>query len=133
MAVDARATLGGTPPVSSRAPADRDVARLAAKATAAAMAVGAIGFGLWQVRSIVISLLLALTFAAAIRPGVEWLHDHRVLGAMKDKRALSQISGHQEMDGPDQAAARGASQLAASRAAGLPTWAVLDSNQRPWD
>ena len=78
MAVDARTTFGDTPRVSSRAPGDRDVARLAAKATAAVMAVGAIGFGLWEVRSIVILLLLALTFAAAIRPGVEWLDDHRV-------------------------------------------------------
>src|SRR5262249_13221888 len=32
----------------------------------------------WQVRDIVILLLLALTFAAAIRPGVEWLVAHRV-------------------------------------------------------
>jgi predicted PurR-regulated permease PerM len=57
---------------------DRDVVRLTAKATAAAIAVGAIGFGIWEVRSIVILLLLSLTFAAAIRPGVEWLNRHRV-------------------------------------------------------
>jgi hypothetical protein len=49
-----------------------DVARTAAKATAAAVVVVAIAFGLWKVRSIIIILLLALTFAAAIRPGVEW-------------------------------------------------------------
>src|SRR6478736_5121765 len=33
---------------------------------------------MWQVRSVLILLLLALTFAAAIRPGVEWLGRHRV-------------------------------------------------------
>src|SRR5262249_10410195 len=54
------------------------VARVAAIATAAAVGVGALAFGLWAVRSIVILLLLSLTFAAAIRPGVEWLQRHRV-------------------------------------------------------
>lgn len=57
---------------------DRDITALAAKATAAGVAVIAFAFGLWQVRSIVILLVLALTFAAAIRPGVEWLQRHRV-------------------------------------------------------
>ena len=56
----------------------RDVTRTAIKATAAAVAVVAIAFGLWKVRSIIILLLLALTFAAAIRPGVEWLTRRRV-------------------------------------------------------
>jgi len=57
---------------------DRDVTRLTAKATAAALAVGAVAFGIWQVRSLVILLLLALTFAAAIRPGVDWLRQRHV-------------------------------------------------------
>jgi predicted PurR-regulated permease PerM len=55
-----------------------DMTRTAAKATAAAVIVVAIAFGLWRVRSIVILLLLALTFAAAIRPGVEWLRRRHV-------------------------------------------------------
>lgn len=55
-----------------------DVTRTAAKVTAAAVVVVAIAFGLWRVRSIVILLLLALTFAAAIRPGVEWLRRRHV-------------------------------------------------------
>jgi predicted PurR-regulated permease PerM len=55
-----------------------DVTRTAAKATVAAVAVVALAFGLWKVRSIVILLLLALTFAAAIRPGVEWLRRRHV-------------------------------------------------------
>src|SRR5262249_47493553 len=55
-----------------------DMTRTAAKATAAAVVVVAIAFGLWRVRSNVILLLLALTFAAAIRPGVEWLRRRHV-------------------------------------------------------
>jgi predicted PurR-regulated permease PerM len=77
MAVDAQTDRASRESVIA-APVDRDVARLAAKATAAAVAVGALTFALWQVRSVVILLLLALTFAAAIRPGVEWLNRHRV-------------------------------------------------------
>ena len=57
---------------------DRDIARLAAKATAAGLAVVALAFALWRVRDIVTLLVLALTFAAAIRPGVEWLQRRRV-------------------------------------------------------
>jgi len=49
-----------------------------AKATAAALAVVALAAGIWQVRSVLILLLLAVTLAAAIRPGVEWLGRHRV-------------------------------------------------------
>jgi len=57
---------------------DGDITRTVAKASAAALAVVAIAFALWQVRSVIILLLLALTFAAAIRPGVEWLRRHHV-------------------------------------------------------
>src|SRR5207248_2926481 len=56
----------------------RNPTRATATATVVAIAVAAIAFGLWQVRSIVILLLLALTFAAAIRPGVEWLRRRHV-------------------------------------------------------
>jgi len=52
------------------------------KATFAAVAVVALAFGLWKVRSILILLLLALTLAAAIRPGVQWLHRHKVPEAL---------------------------------------------------
>jgi AI-2 transport protein TqsA len=61
-----------TPESSSR------VARVAATAAAAALGVAVLLFGLWAVRSVVILLLLSLTFAAAIRPGVEWMQRHRV-------------------------------------------------------
>jgi predicted PurR-regulated permease PerM len=57
---------------------DRDVLVTAARAAVGVIAVAAIAFGLWKVRSIVILLLLALTFAAAMRPGVEWLRRRRV-------------------------------------------------------
>ena len=55
-----------------------DLTMRVAKATAAALAVAALGFGIWQVRSVLILLLLSLTFAAAIRPGVDWLRGHHV-------------------------------------------------------
>jgi len=72
------ATTESPNPVKREPIARQDVARVAATATAAAVAVGALGFGLWAVRSVVILLLLSLTFAAAMRPGVEWMQRHRV-------------------------------------------------------
>jgi predicted PurR-regulated permease PerM len=59
-------------------PTRPDVMLTAARATAGAIAVAAVAFALWKVRSIVVLLLLALTFAAAMRPGVEWLHRRKV-------------------------------------------------------
>jgi predicted PurR-regulated permease PerM len=57
---------------------DHELTVRVAKATAAALAVGGLAFALWQVRTVIILLLLALTLAAAIRPGVEWLGRHHV-------------------------------------------------------
>jgi predicted PurR-regulated permease PerM len=62
-----------TPPERTVTTGDGDLTVRVAKATAAALAVGAAAFGIWQVRNVLILLLLALTLAAAIRPGVEWL------------------------------------------------------------
>src|SRR5262249_59403461 len=59
-------------------PPARNLARAGAATTAGVVLVAAAAFGIWQVRDIVILLLLALTFAAAIRPGVEWLVARRV-------------------------------------------------------
>src|SRR5262245_25448934 len=59
-------------------PSGRSVVRISATAAAAAAAVAVLGLGLWAVREIVILLLLSLTFAAAIRPGVEWMQRHRL-------------------------------------------------------
>jgi predicted PurR-regulated permease PerM len=57
---------------------DRNLTVGVAKATAAALAVVALAFGIWEVRSVLTLLLLAITLAAAIRPGVEWLGRHRI-------------------------------------------------------
>jgi predicted PurR-regulated permease PerM len=62
-------------PTSASAP---DPMRTAARAAVGVIAVTAIAFGLWKVRSIIILLLLALTFAAAMRPGVEWFRRRKV-------------------------------------------------------
>lgn len=59
-----------------------DAAITAARAAAGVIAVAAIAFGLWKVRDLIVLLLLALTFAAAMRPGVEWLRSRRVPGAL---------------------------------------------------
>jgi predicted PurR-regulated permease PerM len=77
VAVDARTGVRKRDSIPSNA-SGGDVTRTAVKATAAAVVVVAIAFGLWRVRSIIILLLLALTFAAAIRPGVEWLTRRRM-------------------------------------------------------
>jgi predicted PurR-regulated permease PerM len=69
-------------PSSAPEPSRPDIALTAARAAAGAIAVAALAFGLWKVRSIVVLLLLALTFAAAMRPGVEWLRRHRVPGPL---------------------------------------------------
>jgi predicted PurR-regulated permease PerM len=66
-----------TQPAEDTSP-DRDLTVRVAKATAAALTVAALAFGLWQVRAVIIFLLLALTLAASIRPGVEWLRRHHV-------------------------------------------------------
>jgi predicted PurR-regulated permease PerM len=66
------------PQERSEPTSDRDLTVRVAKATAAVLAVAALAFGMWQARSVLILLLLAVTLAAAIRPGVEWLRRHRV-------------------------------------------------------
>jgi predicted PurR-regulated permease PerM len=72
-----------TPEPSERpATARRDLVVAGAKAGAGAIAVAVLAFGLWKVRSIIILLLLSLTFAAAMRPGVEWLHGRKVPKAL---------------------------------------------------
>jgi predicted PurR-regulated permease PerM len=60
------------------APPERDFFRIGARTTTGAVLIIVLAAALWQVRSMLILLLLALTFAAAIRPGVEWLHARRV-------------------------------------------------------
>lgn len=53
-------------------------ARRALIATAVAVGVVALALALWKLRLIVALVFVAITWAAAMRPGVEWLARHRV-------------------------------------------------------
>ena len=55
-----------------------DIARKSFVATTVAVAVVAIALALWHLKVLVAILLLALIISAAMRPGVEFLHRHRV-------------------------------------------------------
>jgi len=52
--------------------------RIAARAAIGVIVVAAVTFGLWQVRDVVILLVLSLSIAAAVRPGVDLLKRYRV-------------------------------------------------------
>jgi predicted PurR-regulated permease PerM len=54
------------------------VARKAAIATLVVLGLLALALGLWKLRVLVSLFFLGLVIAAAMRPGVEWLHDRRV-------------------------------------------------------
>jgi predicted PurR-regulated permease PerM len=54
------------------------VARQAAVATAVAVGVVVLALALWKLKLVVTLLFVAMTFAAAMRPGVDWLAQHRV-------------------------------------------------------
>ena len=54
------------------------VARQAAIATAVAVGVVVLALALWKLKLVVTLLFVGMTFAAAMRPGVEWLARHRV-------------------------------------------------------
>ena len=69
MAIDGSTEERGT----AGAPVAKDTMWTAARAAVGVIAVVAIAFGLWKVRDMIVLLLLALTFAAAMRPGVEGL------------------------------------------------------------
>ncbi len=55
-----------------------DVARKSFVATSVAVAVVALALAIWHLRVLVALLLLAVIIASAVRPGVEWLREHRV-------------------------------------------------------
>jgi predicted PurR-regulated permease PerM len=55
-----------------------DVARKSFVATAIAVAVVATALALWHLKVLIAVVLLAFIIAAAMRPGVEKLHEHRV-------------------------------------------------------
>jgi predicted PurR-regulated permease PerM len=54
------------------------IARRALIATAVAVGVVALALALWKLRLIVTIVFVAMTWAAAMRPGVDWLQRHRV-------------------------------------------------------
>ena len=54
------------------------VARKAAIATLVVLGIVVLALALWKLRVLVSLLFLGLVIAAAMRPGVEWLHDRRV-------------------------------------------------------
>jgi predicted PurR-regulated permease PerM len=55
-----------------------DVAKKSFVATTVAVAVIAIALAVWHLKVLVALLLLAMIIASAMRPGVEWLHRHRI-------------------------------------------------------
>jgi predicted PurR-regulated permease PerM len=65
------------PAVQAQEPGE-SVARRALIATAVAVGVVALALALWKLRLIVTLLFVAMTWAAAMRPGVDWLHRHRI-------------------------------------------------------
>ena len=59
-----------------------ETARKAAIATIVVIAIVAMTLALWQLRVLLSLFLLGLVFAAAMRPGVDWLRRHRVPGGV---------------------------------------------------
>jgi predicted PurR-regulated permease PerM len=55
-----------------------DVARKSFVATVVAVAVVVSAFALWHLKVLIAMFLLAIVIAAAMRPGIEWLHTRRV-------------------------------------------------------
>src|SRR5919197_5244591 len=55
-----------------------ETARRTAVATLVVIGLVAVALALWKLKLIIALLFLGFAIAAAMRPGVEWLHDHRV-------------------------------------------------------
>src|SRR5215467_11641109 len=65
------------PATQAREPGE-SIARRALIATAVAVGVVALALALWKLKLIVALVFVAMTWAAAMRPGVEWLRRHGV-------------------------------------------------------
>jgi predicted PurR-regulated permease PerM len=65
------------PEVQPREPGE-SIARRALIATAVAVGVVALALALWKLRLIVTLVFVAITWAAAMRPGVDWLRRHGI-------------------------------------------------------
>src|SRR3954465_12046561 len=55
-----------------------ETARRTAVATLVVIGLVAVPLALWKLKLIIALLFLGFTIAAAMRPGVEWLHERRV-------------------------------------------------------
>src|SRR5919197_5237025 len=55
-----------------------ETARRTAVATLVVIGLVAVALALWKLKLIIALLFLGFTIAAAMRPAVEWLHEHRV-------------------------------------------------------
>ena len=53
-----------------------DVARKSFVATVVSVAVIVGAFALWHLKILIALFLLAIVIASAMRPGIEWLHEH---------------------------------------------------------
>jgi predicted PurR-regulated permease PerM len=67
--------------VQAREPGE-SIARRAMIVTAVAVGVVVLALALWKLRLIVTLVFVGITWAAAMRPGVDWLHRHRVPRAL---------------------------------------------------
>jgi predicted PurR-regulated permease PerM len=56
--------------------------RIGARAAIGVLVVAVAAVGLWRVRDVLILLILSLSFASAVRPGVEWLKRRGVPGVL---------------------------------------------------
>lgn len=65
------------PPVEAREPGE-SIARRALIGTSVAVGVVVLALALWKLRLIVALVFVAITWAAAMRPGVDWLRKHGV-------------------------------------------------------
>jgi predicted PurR-regulated permease PerM len=75
-------TIRKTEPVTQAREPGESIARRALIATAVAVGVVALALALWKLRLIVTLVFVAITWAAAMRPGVEWLRRRGVPRAL---------------------------------------------------
>ena len=69
------------------------VARKAAVATLVVVGIVALALALWKLRVLLSLFFLGLVIAAAIRPGIEWLHARRVPRSVGHDYRLMSVKG----------------------------------------
>src|SRR5690242_12348154 len=78
VSVATRSSSTTDPPGRVEPPSYGDTARRAALTTLVALAVIVGAMALWKLKVLIALLFAAITLAAAMRPGVEWLYKRRV-------------------------------------------------------